>query len=127
MRFCPLCNYYLYLEPVGPQSDEMLMLCKNCGHREELKPKTAEEALILETHFRSGSSAGGAASGITVNQYTKMDPTLPHMKSLRCPNGTCGSNQPGQEETRDVIYIKTDPVNMKFQYVCTVCDTQWVS
>lgn len=123
MRFCPVCNYYLYLEMES--TDSMIMLCKNCGHREDMKPKTAEEALVLETLFRSGSSASGASSGVTVNQYTKMDPTLPHMKSLRCPNGKCLSNT-GEKE-RDVIYIKTDPVNMKFQYVCTVCDEQWVS
>jgi hypothetical protein len=103
----------------------MGMQCKNCGHSEKLEPKNADEALILETQFRSGSSASGASSGITVNQYTKMDPTLPHIKSLRCPNASCESITGTKE--RDVIYIKTDPVNMKFQYVCTVCDAQWVS
>lgn len=121
MRFCPKCRYYLYLDTDG----RVVMNCKNCGYKEPLDPKTKEEALILETNFRSGSSAGGAASGITVNAYTLRDPTLPHVNTLRCPNGGCPSNE--DESLRDVIYIKTDPTNLKFQYVCTKCMTQWTN
>lgn len=123
MRFCPVCHYYLYL--VVPEVNHVLHQCKNCGYEEKLEPKTKEEALILETSFRSGSSAGGAASGITINDFTLADPTLPHVKSLRCPNSSCPSVH--DEQKRDVIYIKTDPINLKFQYVCTVCKTQWTS
>jgi DNA-directed RNA polymerase subunit M/transcription elongation factor TFIIS len=123
MRFCPLCNYYLYLS--APDDSAVKHLCKNCGYSEELKPANKEDALILETNFRSGSSAGGAASGITINDFTLADPTLPHVKTLRCPNTSCPST--ADESKRDVIYIKTDPANLKFQYVCTVCRTQWTS
>lgn len=80
---------------------------------------------MLETSFRTGSSASGAASGITVNAYTLMDPTLPHVNTLRCPNGACPSRS--NEALRDVIYIKVDPTNLKFQYICTVCKEQWTS
>jgi hypothetical protein len=99
--------------------------CRNCGYREALEPKSKEDALVLETSFRSGSSAAGASSGITINEYTLHDPTLPHVKTLRCPNSTCASR--ANEAVRDVIYIKTDPTNLKFQYICTVCNTQWTS
>jgi hypothetical protein len=92
---------------------------------EDLNPKNKEEALILETNFRSGSSASGAASGIVINDFTLADPTLPHVKTLHCPNSSCPSFH--DEKLRDVIYIKTDPANLKFQYVCTVCKTQWTS
>jgi DNA-directed RNA polymerase subunit M/transcription elongation factor TFIIS len=123
MRFCPQCNYYLYLNAASDAPVQYL--CKNCGYNEDLKPKSKEEALILETNFRTGSSAGGAASGITINEFTLADPTLPHVKTLRCPNTSCPST--ADESLRDVIYIKTDPTNLKFQYVCTVCKTQWSS
>lgn len=122
MRFCPKCSYYLYL---GSDKDTVLMICKNCGFNEKLDPKTKEEALVLETKFNSGSSANGAASGITVNDYTLKDPTLPHVNTLRCPSAECPSN--ADESLRDVIYIKTDPVNLKFQYICTQCKTQWTN
>ena len=123
MRFCPRCNYYLYL--TTPQSGPIAHTCKNCGFSEPLNPQNEADAVILETNFRSGSSAGGAASGITVNAFTLSDPTLPHVKTLKCPNGGCPSTS--DEALRDVIYIKTDPTNLKFQYICTVCQTQWRS
>lgn len=122
MRFCPKCDYYLYLS--ASEGTTVSNLCRNCGFSEKLDPKTKEDALILETNFRSGSSATGASSGITVNEYTKMDPTLPHVNTIRCPNGGCPSNR---DDKRDVIYIKTDPANLKFQYVCTRCPTQWTN
>lgn len=123
MKFCPLCGYALYLN--ASDEDKVLHVCKNCGYNQELKPTNKEEALILETSFRTGSSASGAASGITINDFTLADPTLPHVKTLRCPNTGCPSST--DESKRDVIYIKTDPTNLKFQYVCTVCKTQWTS
>jgi DNA-directed RNA polymerase subunit M/transcription elongation factor TFIIS len=126
MKFCPKCDYYLFLN--AGEGVAVSMLCRNCGFSEKLAPKTKEEALILETNFRSGSSATGASSGITVNEYTKMDPTLPHVNTIRCPNGGCPSNREGPgAASRDVIYIKTDPANLKFQYVCTRCPTQWTN
>jgi DNA-directed RNA polymerase subunit M/transcription elongation factor TFIIS len=122
MRFCPKCSYYLYLS--ANEDNSVNHTCKNCGFSEALNP-IEKEVLILETNFRSGSSAGGAASGITVNSYTLRDPTLPHVKTLRCPNGGCESQT--DESKRDVIYIKTDPTNLKFQYICTACQTQWTN
>ncbi len=125
MRFCPHCSYYLYLsEKASDAGDEVVYKCKNCGFDEPLS-KSEKEILILETNFRSGSSAGGAASGISVNAYTLRDPTLPHVKTLPCPNDACESQQ--DESKRDVIYIKTDPTDLKFQYICTTCKTQWTN
>ena len=124
MRFCPHCRYFLYLNAVDDAP--ITHVCKNCGYNEPLEPKSLDEALILETNFRSGSSAGGAASGIQVNSYTLNDPTLPHMRGAQapaCPNVSCVSQ--ADQITRDVIYIKTDPTNLKFQYICTKCVTQW--
>ena len=123
MRFCETCSYYLVLSAnVDGTVDQV---CKNCGKKEPLQPKNEKEAMILETNLRSGSSAGGAASGITVNNYTMKDPTLPHIHTITCPNEGCASRE--NESLRDVIYIKTDPTNLKFQYVCTICKTQWTN
>ena len=123
MRFCPKCRYYLYLST--GEGTTVSNVCRNCGFSEKLEPTTKEDALILETNFRSGSSASGASSGITVNEFTKKDPTLPHVNTIRCPNGGCPSNTGSVE--KDVIYIKTDPANLKFQYVCMHCPSQWTN
>lgn len=125
MRFCPHCENMLAFD----FNVQVQLVCKKCGYSKQFEPKTKEESLILETDFRSGSSAGGAASGITVNSYTLNDPTLPHMRGAQapaCPNGSCTTNNDASDQVqRDVIYIKTDPTNLKFQYICTKCVTQW--
>ncbi len=125
LKFCPKEGNSLAFRMTD--ASKMNLVCMTCGFSTPFEPKTAEEALVLETNFRSGSSASGASSGITVNQYTKLDPTLPHINSIRCPNGGCPSNGAGGESIRDVIYIKTDPANLKFQYICTQCDQQWTN
>jgi DNA-directed RNA polymerase subunit M/transcription elongation factor TFIIS len=107
------------------EGDTVLLKCTTCGYSEVLNPKTDAESLILKTVFNSGSSATGASSGVGINEYTLLDPTLPHMKTLRCPNGSCDSRKDVSKQ--DVIYINTDPTNMKFLYICTVCKTQWTS
>jgi len=123
MRFCPLCDFmYLYATET---TTKVLLKCHNCGNTEPLKPATKEEALVLETNFRSGSSSGGAASGVVVNAYTLQDPTLPHVHNIACRNPECPSE--GNHALRDIIYIKTDPTNMKFQYICVVCKSEWTN
>jgi len=115
MRFCPECRYYLYLDV---EATNLTRVCKNCGYKEE--DKTG--GLILETHVQQRSSEGYK---ILLNEFTKFDPTLPHSKTIKCPRGECASNVGSTE--KDVIYIKYDPTNMKYLYICTVCDKQWRS
>jgi DNA-directed RNA polymerase subunit M/transcription elongation factor TFIIS len=123
MRFCPVCNYYLYLA-TSSDSNSLDIQCRHCGYKEAMEPKSAADALILETTFQAtGTSAGLGASGVTVNSYTLADPTLPHTDTLDCPNGSCNSRT--NSSLKDVIYIKTDSGALKFQYICTVCQTQW--
>ncbi len=99
------------------------LLCKHCGHKESMTPKDSTEALILETTFNSSASQKQTTSQL--NEYTKRDPTLPHLKTIACPNAACPTQS--DPETRDILYIKTDAKNLKYQYCCTVCDTQWGS
>jgi hypothetical protein len=100
-------------------------MCRQCGVQEPFKPVNLDDALILETNFRSGSSASGPASGITINANTLQDPANPSFNTLACPNTTCPSQT--DESKRDVMYIKTDTINMKFRYICKVCKSEWAS
>jgi DNA-directed RNA polymerase subunit M/transcription elongation factor TFIIS len=122
MRFCTVCSYYLYLE-MAADGSTLTLKCKHCGFTEPMNPKTSEEALILETTFSAGSAGQKITSSL--NAYTKLDPTLPHLKTIACPNEACPSG--ADAASRDILYIRTDPKNLKFQYSCTVCDTQWSS
>ena len=126
MKYCKVDGMMLQITPSEKTGDTTVLLkCAACGYQEIMNPTSDKEALVLKTVFNSGSSASGASSGVSINEYTLMDPTLPHMKELRCPNESCESRKDVSKQ--DVIYIKTDPTNMKYQYICTVCKTQWSS
>lgn len=61
------------------------------------------------------------------NQYTKMDPTLPHIR-LPCPNAACKTNtapEKKENQTTDAIYIRYDSNGLKYLYVCTECEHKW--
>jgi DNA-directed RNA polymerase subunit M/transcription elongation factor TFIIS len=113
--FCPTCRYYLYLNQNG---DTLNRMCRNCGFQEEEQ----KGGLVLEINLKEKTSEGYK---ILMNEFTKEDPTLPHVNTIKCPNSGCDSNTNKKE--KDVIYIKYDAVNMKFLYICNVCDTQWRS
>ena len=108
----------------GGEPDKILhLMCRHCGYSEEMQPKTSEEALILMTVFNTANNQKQTVSAI--NDYTKLDPTLPHLKTIACPNNTCPTQ--ADPATRDILYIKTDAKNLKYQYSCAVCNTQWGS
>ena len=120
MRFCPICSNYLFLQD---EEENLQLLCQHCGFKEPMKPESAAEALILETTFTIASNQKQTVSQL--NEYTKRDPTLPHLTTIACPNQSCPSQ--GDVKLRDILYIKTDVKNLKYQYSCTVCSTQWSS
>ena len=129
MRFCPVCDYCLFLKlGIAAKGEDRTALvttvdlnCKKCGYTEPMKPKSTADALILET--TTNISKKKMVSQL--NEYTKLDPTLPHLKTIPCPNEECESNL--DESLRDILYIKVDAKNMKYQYSCLVCETQWSS
>ena len=112
--FCKVCRYYMYLDQDG---STLRRICRNCGYQEEEKG-----GLILEIDLKEKTSEGYK---ILMNEFTPLDPTLPHVDTIKCPNQECETNTSGKQ--RDVIYLKYDTVNMKFLYICNVCKTQWRS
>ncbi len=120
MKFCPKCENYLYL---NASDTTLLRECRTCGYKEE----DTEGGIVMETIVQERTSEGYK---ILLNEYTREDPTLPHVKTLPCPRATCPSN-PGatgpSSKPRDVIIIKYDAQNMKFLYICNVCGEQWRS
>ena len=62
---------------------------------------------------------------VHINEYTKYDPTLPHMQTIKCPNVSCKSNEESNSLTQDVIYMRYDDKNMKYMYLCCHCNFNW--
>ncbi len=115
MSWCPKCENYLFVDSKGT---ELRRLCRTCGYTTTDK----NDGPVMETIVQERSSEGYK---ILLNEFTRQDPTLPHVKTLPCPNETCVTNR--EPAKRDVIIIKYDNQNMKFIYICDVCGTQWRS
>ncbi len=125
-HMCGVCNYYMPLapsvsaDPEGKSAPQFERVCKNCSNKTPEK-----DGLVMEMVFQDEASE---SHRIFVNEFTKMDPRLPHTSILKCPNETCPSRtQPGVKS--DIIYMKYDAANMKFLYLCNIpgCNTQWKS
>jgi DNA-directed RNA polymerase subunit M/transcription elongation factor TFIIS len=121
-RWCKTCRNYLYMQVTKGTEDDpvdkLTYVCRSCGYS-ELDEKGG---LILETDLREKTSEGYK---VLLNEFTRQDPTLPHVKNIPCPNAGCLTKTGAKEP--DVIYIKYDSVNLKYLYMCNVCGTQWRS
>jgi len=139
--------YYIRLT----DTNGIVYYCRNCGHEDDTI--TIDNVVVSQTSFKSGTNQYAHV----VNKYTKLDPTLPRISTILCPNMDCPCNRNhnptqyadratilGNEETggeaaaaasgsaaaddavpREVIYMRYDDVNMKYIYLCAVCNTIW--
>ena len=118
MHFCVKCDNMYYIRITEDDANKLIYYCRNCGHEDTLL--TSENVCVTKTQL---SQSEKTYSHI-VNKYTKLDPTLPRINSIKCPNQNCASNKEGGVE-REVIYMRYDDVNMKYIYICAQCDTIW--
>ena len=131
MQFCSECHnmYYLKIQDKdGKIGDTLIYYCRNCGHEDTTLSTT--NICVSDIQLRSSEKKYTHI----VNEYTKYDPTLPRINTIKCPNQDCTSNAKSKEEkpedqatlsNREVIYIRYDDINMKYVYLCVHCDTTW--
>jgi len=136
MHFCTECSNMYYLKVMDNDANSLIYYCRNCGHENDTL--TAENVCISDTQIKRSEDQYVHI----VNEYTKFDPTLPRINTIDCPNAKCASNGEGEGEgeakvegetkgegetkvEREVIYIRYDDTNMKYIYVCAVCNTSW--
>uniref|UniRef100_A0A6C0ATD8 DNA-directed RNA polymerase M/15kDa subunit domain-containing protein n=1 Tax=viral metagenome TaxID=1070528 RepID=A0A6C0ATD8_9ZZZZ len=126
MKFCSQCDNMYYIGISIEDSNKLNYYCRNCKHKDET---IAEEGIcVLNTELRVGEQKFNHI----INQYTKLDPTLPRIYNVKCPNMECktnhGKNADGSDsksEPNEVIYIRYDDDNLKYLYICVECDTTW--
>jgi len=135
MHFCSCCDnmYYISITP----DNELQYYCRNCGHIDD---KIASDNICVSKVNMKKTNTTQSFSQV-VNKYTKLDPTLPRIKTIRCPNDDCISNKKstgslsssssadGSSSSRnlknEVIYLRYDDTNLKYIYLCTKCDKVW--
>lgn len=118
MHFCENCNNMYYLKIADDDENNLIYYCRNCGHEDTTL--TTSNICVSKTQIKRSEQKYSHI----INEYTKMDPTLPRINTIRCPNQLCKSNK-DENIKREVIYIRYDDINMKYIYLCAVCDTMW--
>ena len=126
MKFCNVCDNMYYISINSEDENKLIYYCKNCGN----KDSTIEEVVcVLNTDLKKKKQTFNHL----INKYTKLDPTLPRIYNMQCPNPSCSTknNVEGEEkknmpdEKNEIIYMRYDDDNMKYLYICTICDTVW--
>ena len=119
MKFCVNCDNMYYIGVDVDNPNKITYYCRNCKHKDETI--TEEGLCVLNTQLRKGEQNFSHI----VNKYTKMDPTLPRIYNMKCPNSDCITNKEGTDKPAEIIYLRYDDVNLKYVYVCVNCDIVW--
>ncbi len=122
MHFCSKCGnmYYIKLET---SSDALSYYCRKCGFEDETISANVKNLCVSKTHISDNANVYSQV----INKYTKLDPTLPRVNNLKCPNKDCLTNSSDESKVkeREIIYIRYDDKNMKYVYLCSECDHVW--
>ena len=125
MKFCKNCDNMLYIRLLTEDSNKLIYYCRNCGNTDDELNK--DNICISNTDISSKDTAYLQ----DINEYTKLDPTLPRTSNIKCPNQSCKSNHPSDDPSipskNEVIYLRYDEINLNYVYICTQCDTIWKS
>ena len=124
MKFCKDCENMLYIRLLSEDSNKLIYYCRNCGNTYDDIDK--DNVCVLNSNVNMQDK--GYLQDI--NEYTKLDPTLPRTQNIKCPNQSCPSNHTGDDSSKltnknEVIYLRYDDINLNYVYICTQCDTTW--
>ena len=123
MNFCKNCNnlYYLKIDTNddNKESNKLIFYCRNCGHEEN----NLTENDICISSIENKQNDDNYESYI--NEYTKLDPTLPRTNNIKCPNNNCDTNKREDKINREIIYVRYNNIDMKYVYMCSTCNTIW--
>lgn len=119
MHFCDKCDNMYYIRISSEEENNLIYYCRNCGH-EDTK-LTKENICVSKTQLKRSEQKYNHI----INEYTKLDPTLPRINTIKCPNSDCSSNNDDGDEKREVIYIRYDDLNKLYIYLCAKCDIVW--
>ena len=117
MHFCSNCENMYYIRINEEDANKLVYYCQQCGNEDA--NIAIEDVCVLRTQIKKKQQS----MHNIINKYTKLDPTLPRINTILCPNAECATNTKNEE--KEVIYIRYDDANMKYIYLCCKCDTVW--
>ena len=117
MHFCSNCSNMYYIRINSDDPNKLVYYCRKCGNEDKLL--AIENVCVSKTQIKKSEKTFSHI----INKYTKLDPTLPRINTILCPNSDCSTNTEGTN--REIIYIRYDDTNMKYVYLCSECDFVW--
>jgi DNA-directed RNA polymerase subunit M/transcription elongation factor TFIIS len=109
MEFCKVCDNMLFLNMAN---DMLTHRCRKCKNEEDIN---VEHYVVSKTNYKRSEQKYESI----VNEYTKLDVTLPRVRNIPCPNEACDPTD------TNIIYIRYDDTEMLFLYLCRKCGTKW--
>jgi aspartate carbamoyltransferase regulatory subunit len=106
--------YYLRISKTD--ENRLEYYCRYCGNIEN---ELTSGVCVLNTKYTSKQNLNHL-----VNEYTKLDPRLPHIANIPCPNIDCICNK-SKDVSPDIIYKRYNDADMKYIYICVYCDQIW--
>ena len=88
MHFCIKCGNMYYIK-IKDDTEELVYNCRKCGHTNSELINQLDNLCVSKTELTTNSIVD--YSNI-INKYTKLDPTLPRINNINCPNKDCPSN-----------------------------------
>ena len=119
MKFCSQCDNMYYISINENNTNELTYYCRNCKYQDSTI--SSEGACIIDTHTEGSNSIH---FNHIINKYTKLDPTIPRISNIQCPNVECPTNKDDKHKA-EILYIRYDEDNLKYIYMCSTCDTTW--
>ena len=119
MHFCNVCANMYYIKLSETDNNELNYYCRNCGNNDAFL--NLDNICVSKTQLNNNTQK----FNLFINEYTKLDPSLPRTNSIKCPNEKCITNGADSTVNKEVIYIRYDDTNMKYIYLCCNCDNSW--
>ena len=97
MNFCVKCDNMYYMKIDSEENGKLIYYCRNCGNEDS---NISLSNLCVSTYEESDAQKNNK-----INEYTKFDPTLPHVYNIKCPNDNCDSNKKDKPEPTKVKIV----------------------
>lgn len=118
MHFCSKCGNMYYIK-LHEQEETLLYYCRKCGNEDtDIGSKTI---VVSKTVIDSKS----ISKDNIINEYTHLDPRIPHINNMSCINDICLSNQEDSKVISDIMCIRYNTNDMQYVYSCCHCKTNW--
>jgi len=117
MKFCDVCENIYYFKISTDDDKSLHYYCRKCG---DTKKQEKTECIKEVTYTKEKKTEQD------INIFLKYDPTIPYSTDIKCPNSLCETNSSNRDKPANkVIYYRYDEEQLKYMYMCAVCDSSW--